>query len=102
MPKNVTRGVSEDGKICPVRGNFCGTPSTPVGGIWFCLIYKGLINKAPSTNSFKHFFCWSVGMPLAYTTLVFHRILDLKTGWISIRAFFFAHGSAAVFLDPAN
>jgi hypothetical protein len=22
---------------------------------------------------------------------VFHRILDLKTGWISIRAFFFAH-----------
>jgi hypothetical protein len=30
-----------------------------------------------------------VGMRIAFMYSVFHRILDLKTGWISIRAFFF-------------
>jgi len=86
------RGVimSRDGNNCPVRGNFCGWQSTPVGGIFFCLIYNDLINNVWGLNVFKLRFSWSVGMPLAYITLVFHRILDLKTGWISIRAFFFA------------
>jgi len=29
------------------------------------------------------------GTPIGFLSMVFHRILDLKTGWISIRAFFF-------------
>jgi hypothetical protein len=50
---------------------------------------KWLIIRATKSTKFNYTIGRSVGMRIAFMYSVFHRILDLKTGWISIRAFFF-------------
>jgi hypothetical protein len=45
--------------------------------------------RGADNTKIEYTFRAAVGMQIAFMYSVFHRILDLKTGWISIRAFFF-------------
>ena len=52
-------------------------------------IHNKLIYNKLRKYYFNRWGIFGIGTRIGYTTSVFHRILDLKTGWISIRAFFF-------------
>jgi hypothetical protein len=50
---------------------------------------KTTASKSQSTDTHINMSHGKYGTSIGYSKSVFHRILDLKTGWISIRAFFF-------------
>ena len=53
--------------------------------------------KGTENTKIEYTFWVAIGMRIAFMYSVFHRILDLKTGWISIRAFFFVPTSSPLF-----
>jgi hypothetical protein len=82
--------ISVVGKNLPNWGVKWGMSLTHGGRRFDRVGLKWLSLRAAKSIKFDYTFRVGVGMRIAFMYSVFHRILDLKTGWISIRAFFFA------------